>query len=236
MTEEEWLTARYSDPLLQFIEPKVTDRKLHYFDIACARRIAALLPDPASLHGIEVIERCVEGLCSWKEAAPLSWDVEGAAFSVEHGQAPYQEAAEQLPYDLISELVADPEYETRTPRDVLIAAAYFIDRIFGSVPQERRFRNWPPSSRGSLFQPVFLVHELFGNPFRTATFDREWRTSTAVLLAEQMYDSRDFSAMSILADALQDAGCDNADILDHCRGPGPHVRGCWVVDLVLGKE
>jgi hypothetical protein len=51
-----------------------------------------------------------------------------------------------------------------------------------------------------------------------------------------MYDSRDFGAMPILADALQDAGCDNEDILDHCRGPGPHVCGCWVVDLVLGKE
>jgi hypothetical protein len=51
-----------------------------------------------------------------------------------------------------------------------------------------------------------------------------------------MCESRDFGAMPILADALHDAGCDNADILDHCRGPGPHVRGCWVVDLVLGKE
>ena len=50
-----------------------------------------------------------------------------------------------------------------------------------------------------------------------------------------MYASRDFSPMPILADALQDAGCDSADILDHCRGSGPHVRGCWVVDLVLGK-
>jgi hypothetical protein len=51
-----------------------------------------------------------------------------------------------------------------------------------------------------------------------------------------MYKSRDFSAVSILADALQDAGCDNEDIREHCRGPGPHVRGCWVVDLVLCKE
>ena len=59
--------------------------------------------------------------------------------------------------------------------------------------------------------------------------------STAVALASRC-TIRDFSAMPILADALQDAGCDNADILDHCRGPGPHVRGCWVVDLVLGKE
>lgn len=72
--------------------------------------------------------------------------------------------------------------------------------------------------------------------FRPVTFSPEWRTGTALTLAQQMYDAREFSAMPILADALQDAGCDCAAILDHCRGPGPHVRGGWVVDLVLGKE
>jgi hypothetical protein len=80
-----------------------------------------------------------------------------------------------------------------------------------------------------------LLRCVAGNPFRPVAFDPEWRTSTAVALAQQMYESRDFSAMPILADALQDAGCDSDDILAHCRGPGPHVRGCWVVDLVLGK-
>jgi hypothetical protein len=81
-----------------------------------------------------------------------------------------------------------------------------------------------------------LLRDIFGNPFRPVTFDPDWRTTTAIQLARQMYDSRDFSAMPILADALQDAGCEDAAILDHCRGPGPHVRGCWVVDLMLGKE
>jgi hypothetical protein len=80
-----------------------------------------------------------------------------------------------------------------------------------------------------------LLYCVFGNPFRPVTFSPEWRTSTAVVLAQQMYDSRDFALMPILGDALQDAGCDNSDILDHCRGAGPHVRGCWVVDLILGK-
>jgi hypothetical protein len=78
---------------------------------------------------------------------------------------------------------------------------------------------------------------MFGNPFRPISFDPEWRTSTAVALAQQMYDSRDFNVMPILADALQDAGCENEDVLDHCRAAdGVHVRGCWVVDLVLGKS
>jgi hypothetical protein len=81
-----------------------------------------------------------------------------------------------------------------------------------------------------------LRRDIFGNPFRPAAFSPSWRTDTAVTLARIMYDSRDFSAMPILADALQDAGCDSDDILNHCRGDGTHVRGCWVVDLVLGKE
>ncbi len=80
-----------------------------------------------------------------------------------------------------------------------------------------------------------LFHDLFGNPFRPVTFSPSWRTSTLLALAAQMYESRDFGAMPILGDALQDAGCDSADVLDHCRKPGLHVRGCWVVDLVLGK-
>ncbi|MBP3958436.1 hypothetical protein J8F10_24575 [Gemmata sp. G18] len=81
------------------------------------------------------------------------------------------------------------------------------------------------------------MRDIFGPlSFRSVIFSPSWRTSTAVALASQMYESRDFSAMPILADALQDAGCDSAEVLDHCRGLGPHVRGCWVVDLVLGKE
>jgi hypothetical protein len=86
------------------------------------------------------------------------------------------------------------------------------------------------------FAQAALLRDIFGPlPFRPVVFTPEWRTDTALTLARQMYDSRDFSAMPILADALQDAGCDNDDILDHCRRPGEHVRGCWVVDLVLGK-
>jgi hypothetical protein len=81
---------------------------------------------------------------------------------------------------------------------------------------------------------VSLLRDIFGNPFRPVTFVPAWRTSATVGLARSMYDARDFAAMPVLADALEEAGCDSADVLAHCRGPGPHVRGCWVVDLVLG--
>jgi hypothetical protein len=67
-------------------------------------------------------------------------------------------------------------------------------------------------------------------------FEPAWRSPDVVALAKGIYEERAFDRLPILADALQDAGCDCDDILDHCRGSVPHVRGCWVVDLILGKS
>jgi hypothetical protein len=82
-----------------------------------------------------------------------------------------------------------------------------------------------------------VLRDLFGPlPFRTTTLDPSRLPASVVALAEGIYGQRAFDQMPILADALQDAGCDNEDILNHCRQPGEHVRGCWVVDLLLGKS
>ncbi len=81
-----------------------------------------------------------------------------------------------------------------------------------------------------------LLRDIFGNPFRPVTFSPAWRSETVVALASGIYAERAFDRMPILADALEEAGCDHADVLSHCRGPGPHTRGCWVVDGVLGKS
>jgi hypothetical protein len=80
-----------------------------------------------------------------------------------------------------------------------------------------------------------LLRCVFPNPFRLIHLDPAWRTDTVVAIARGVSETRDFSALPILADALQDAGCDSDDVLDHCRGAGPHTRGCWVCDLVLGN-
>ncbi len=85
------------------------------------------------------------------------------------------------------------------------------------------------------FRQAALLRDIFGNPFRPVAFDPAWRTETVVGIARGIYEDRAFERMPILADALQDAGCEHPDILTHCREPGEHVRGCWVVDLVLGK-
>ena len=80
-----------------------------------------------------------------------------------------------------------------------------------------------------------LLRDIFGNPFRPVTADPSWLTSTVVALARTIYYEWAFDRLPILADALEEAGCDDADVLTHLRGDGPHARGCWVLDLVLGK-
>jgi hypothetical protein len=90
---------------------------------------------------------------------------------------------------------------------------------------------------GEADRQVSVLRDIFGNPFRPVSLDAEWLTSTVVALATGIYAERAFDRMPILADALQDAGCTNEDVLAHCRDTSlTHVRGCWVVDLVLGKE
>lgn len=88
-----------------------------------------------------------------------------------------------------------------------------------------------------LLTQAALLRDIFGPiPFRQIAVNPTWLTPYVVQLGQAIYDDRAFDRLPELADALHDAGCDNEEILGHCRGPGPHVRGCWVVDLVLGRE
>ena len=88
-----------------------------------------------------------------------------------------------------------------------------------------------------------VLREVFGNPFRSVALDPAWQTSTVVSLAQAAYEERilpagtlDPDRLAVLADALEEAGCDNPDILSHLRGPGPHYRGGFALDLLLSKE
>jgi hypothetical protein len=96
--------------------------------------------------------------------------------------------------------------------------------------------------REELAVHLWLLRDIFGNSFRPVAIDPAWQMSTVAQLAQAAYDERELPSghldparLAVLADALEVAGCTNADILAHLREPGPHVRGCWAVDLVLGK-
>ena len=77
-----------------------------------------------------------------------------------------------------------------------------------------------------------LLRDLFGNPFRPVTFVKEWKTTNVLAMAKTIYDQHAFERLPVLGDALEEAGCSDPAVLDHCRGVGPHFRGCWVIDGV----
>ena len=95
---------------------------------------------------------------------------------------------------------------------------------------------WDQEYTGEEEQQIALLRDIVGNPFHPVVADRSWLTQDALMLARAIYDNRAFNRMSILGDALEKAGCDNADILAHCRSKAEHVRGCWAVDAILGKS
>jgi hypothetical protein len=217
MTEQEWLEGTdllFTDPqpekMLAFLRSKASHRKLRLFACACCWRIGVGLNDLGK-RAVEVAEQFADGLVS--EQACI--DCRDAAYD------PYAES--DLGYQPAS---SSAVYSAAGPRE------HFID---GVVYVVRSCRLLFPSRTESEMQ-ANLLRDIFGNPFRPVTVNSAWRTTSVTALAQSIYDDRAFDRMPILADALEDAGCDNADILGHCRGGGEHVRGCWVVDLVLGKD
>jgi hypothetical protein len=216
MTEQEWLEGTdllFTDPqpekMLVFLRGKASHRKLRLFAVACCWRIAVWLNDLGK-RAVEVAEQFADGLVS--EQACI--DCRDAAYD------PYAES--DLGYQPAS---SSAVYSAAGPRE------QFIDSVVYVV---RSCRLVFPSGTESEIQ-ANLLRDIVGNPFRPVTLNPAWRTSNVTALAQSIYDDRAFDRLPILADALEDAGCDNADILNHCRQPGEHVRGCWVVDLVLGK-
>lgn len=98
--------------------------------------------------------------------------------------------------------------------------------------------DWYPEFERRQSELNALILELFGPQPDLPRVDPEWRTwnnGDVLNLAKTIYDDHRFDLLPILADALEEAGCDDSEILVHCRGGGPHARGCWVVDLILEK-
>jgi hypothetical protein len=247
MTEAEWLDCE-DDPweMFESLGAARTERKSRLFVVACLRRIWAILDDERSRRLVEIAERHLEGAATDDEWATSTSD----AVHV------HQEAAERTMRLPSAGVGRSPEYDTAATRVVwAFGVAIGLGRgvvdtrfptleeqVLRVISQASSVFSKPPLPTDELYNAELLaqchlLRDIFGTLFRPATFSPAWRTDTVLSLAGQMYESRDFGAMPILADALQDAGCDNDDILGHCRDANAtHVRGCWVVDLVLGKE
>jgi hypothetical protein len=219
-TENEWLTSLDPMAMLDFLRKRVTYRQLRLFACACLRRVWHLLSDERSRMAVETAERYADGLANHKDLIEARDEA--------------REAKQQFKWPIGPATACRAAGAAQdATRDFDRSAAIMCVANASRAMCERDTNN---CDEGELKQQAGLLRDIFGNPFRPITFDPSWRTLTAVRLAHSIYDDRAFNRMSDLGDALEEAGCHDEAILDHCREPGEHVRGCWVVDLVLGKR
>jgi hypothetical protein len=207
--------------MLEFLRNRASERKLRLFMIACPRLLWERVPPGEMREAVEAAERCSDGV-PWED------ELKG------HCDRLYR-----LPVD--SGRSTEPNwFKDRSPEKL---GVYFTVLkttgagcgVLSIVPMLARSAGGPYILTLIGARQPDLLRDIFGSPYRPLDPDPTWHIPPVVDLARTMYESRDFSRMPALAGALQDAGCNNPDVLAHCRSGGPHVRGCWVVDLLLGK-
>jgi hypothetical protein len=225
MTEAEWLTVKLPTYMLRDYPGHWNERKGGLAKCACLRRAPQLLSHELLRDYLGVVERRIEGEACTEEGEHL-WKAITRAMVVSGSATD----PNYMRCSLARELALNSTRNSVIY--VLQAITHMVSLLHHHSYTSREYRSAESLEESA---QCTILREIFGNPFRPVVLNSTWCTTTAVSLAQHIYASRDFSAMPILADALQDAGCDSEEMLSHCRGEGPHVRGCWVVDLVLGK-
>jgi hypothetical protein len=223
MTEEEWLTSEDPETMLAYLGKKATDRKLRLFSLACCRRVWNFVKDERLKTALDTLERYADKAASEKQRT------EAGKLCAAYRQQYYDEVGKEEEICIAVELWIAA---TKTMRRVVAKCGEGAAGAFAWADVSEFERR----TREERSAQTHLVRDIFGNPFRPVKLKRAWHTSDVLALARGIYDERAFDRMPILADALQDVGCDSDDILNHCRAEVIHVRGCWVVDLVLGKS
>jgi hypothetical protein len=218
MKEAKWLACQRLAPMLKHLAKGQNERKLQLFAVACCRTIWGAMREEVSREAVEAAEQFADGLIS-KRDFDIAW-VRLAR------KAQLQKL--ELPSDAARLVTLHTGY--LAAHDVSRTVSAFAGS--GATSNEER----AVTVKKEQTRQVYLLRDIFGNPFRRVTVEPARRTANVTGLAEAIYAERAFDRLPILADALEDAGCTNVEVLDHCRQPGEHVRGCWVVDLLLGKE
>jgi hypothetical protein len=224
MTEVEWLNATDPRAMLQHLSEggQLSERKARLFAVAVCRRIWPLLADERSRGAVEVAERFAEGQADAGELAAATAAVGGAI-------AGWGLAENAIWRAVRSALWLDAGSAAHE-------AGFAACCGDGGRPAERRFGPLYAAMSAEQAAQCGLLRDILGNPFRPPRLEPAWLTPAAAAIARRAYDERDFAALPVLADALEDAGCTEVELLGHLRGAGPHVRGCWAIDLLLGKS
>jgi hypothetical protein len=233
MTESEWLACGNPSPLLTFLGDKVSDRKIRLFACLCCRRIWDVLGEKGRL-AVETAERYTDGLCSAAVAAK--------ACSVAFGQEVWPATLNRASFPPAFPAAARAAFAL-SPRSDASEAPPLASQAEALCAGRNGSRAYHSVRRTARSFQAGLLRELVGNSCRPASFGPDWLTPTVANLAQAVYEESikpweplDLERLAVLSDAVEEAGCDYDDILNHLRSPGPHVRGCWAVDLLLGKN
>jgi hypothetical protein len=228
--EERWLRCRNPETMLRLLGKRASGRKLRLFACACCRRVWQRIKSQRCRKAVEVAERHAD-----QQVTDDEWRLASAAA--------YRAAA--------AADATDPDRWT-----VALAVSEAVNAPLRTSFMARETAAYDPQGDHTTFQvrrqveadsQVLLLRDLFDNPFQPpSTIDptvRSWNDGIVKLLAQAAYEERalpdgtlDPYRLAVLADALTDAGCTDAGLLEHLRGSGTHVRGCWALDLVLDKE
>lgn len=220
MTESEWLDCTDPTPMLRFLEGKATARKLRLYACACCRRIWHHFTDEECRNGVEIAERFADGNATDVELVEAHYAARrvptftcGLGFPgpYDHAVWSVQGATKVMNVENISDVAS---------------AAIVADHDWDTAEKEQ----------------VIILRDIFVTHFRPVAIEPAWLIPTVLALAQASYDNRnlpsgtlDNDRLVVLADALEDAGASGA-LLNHLRSEGPHVRGCFAVDLLLGKQ
>ncbi len=219
MLAADWQLSDDPAALLRFLGDRADDRRVRLFGVACCRQNAERFARAWEVDALALAEHVADGgECNWaavEESLFVAWDEW------------HEGDAENSPVlGMLTELLQPA-----------CSAEGVVDRAWELARSaERDGAGFFGLELELLAEQADFVRDLFGCPFRPVSVSPAWRTPTAVAVARAIYDNRTFNDLPILADALEDAGCDGAELLAHCRAGGVHVRGCWAVDLVVGKR
>lgn len=224
MTEHDWLTT--TNPYdLTHCKACRSNRKRRLFSCAVARHVLFLISDDRYQQAVELAERYADGVAAEEEMRATRRVMNNA-----WNERQFMEAGNRAATAVLAVLNKDA-----------VGAVHGWEAAAAAQGSSAR-PDWCRGYDGEQQVACALARDVFGNPFRPVSLDRAWLTSSVLGVAQAAYEERrlpegtlDQTRLAVLADALEEAGCDNPDILMHCRQPTVHVRGCWVVDLLLGR-
>jgi hypothetical protein len=231
MTGAEWLACADPEPMLEFLANRASERKLQLFAVACCRRAWHLMTDPRQHEAVEAAERFADGLLT--EA-----DFQEVLHPIVDLWAHLPESVGREGAWSASHYIIAATRHLGTGDGAPYAANYASGALAGLAGTQGS-PDWFAVRQAEDAAQCQLIRDLFGNPPVPFHFDPHWLSgegSTAVERAREVYREGTFASLSWLGEVLEQAGCRDRDVLEHCKGPGPHARGCWVVDALLGHE